>query len=108
MAPKNTMPGTSNTHEKSVPRVYIRTFGCQMNMADSERMTAVLRHAGWSMAECEDSADFILLNTCSVRQLAEEKVWGKLGQLGKKGGKIIAVSGCMAQRYGRDIFKRAP
>lgn len=88
--------------------VFIKTFGCQMNVADSERMRAQLEQSGYTLVSGEKQADIVLLNTCSVRQLAEEKVWGKLGQLGKNGTKIIGVTGCMAQRYGKEIFKRAP
>lgn len=89
-----------------MPKVYIKTFGCQMNVADSERMRGALERGGFLIAEDESSADVVLLNTCSVRQMAEEKVWSKLG--GLAGKKVLGVTGCMAQQYGKEVFKRAP
>lgn len=91
-------------------KVFIKTYGCQMNVADSERMAGTLVRSGYELVKDEKSADVVLLNTCSVRALAEEKVFSKLGELGrrKKEGLVIGVVGCMAQQYGDGIFKRAP
>jgi tRNA-2-methylthio-N6-dimethylallyladenosine synthase len=91
-------------------KIFIKTYGCQMNVVDSERAAGILLTAGHSMAEDEYDADIVLLNTCSVRNLAEEKVWSKLGELHNKrnGNLILGVLGCMAQQYGEKIFERAP
>lgn len=97
--------------------VFVKTFGCQMNVSDSEKTAGLLLKAGYSLAEDEYNADVVLLNTCSVRNLAEEKVWSKLGELKTHSAKriaqsgkelIIGVLGCMAQQYGSKIFERAP
>lgn len=77
-----------------------------MNAADSERMKGILEGGGYAFVNDECKADIILFNTCSVRQLAEEKVWSKLGAMRR--GKILGVVGCMAQQYGDKIFKKAP
>jgi len=90
-----------------VMRVFIKTYGCQMNVADSLRMEEVLLKDGYSITQSEDDADIILLNTCSVRKSAEQKVWSKIGELKNK-KVIIGVTGCMAQEHGKKIFHRAP
>lgn len=89
------------------PKVFIKTFGCQMNVADSKRMMGLLQLEGYGLAENVDSADVVLFNTCSVRDLAEHKVWSGLGKLDNK-DRIIGVIGCMAQRLGRKIFRKVP
>ncbi len=93
-------------------RYKIVTFGCQMNLADSSLLASVMDANGYQKVEKESEADIIVLNTCSVRARAEERVFGRLGELSslknKNNGKIIAVVGCMAQRLGRDILNRAP
>ena len=92
-------------------RVFIRTFGCQMNEYDSERMLAMLKD---EYAPCEEikEADLILVNTCSVRQKAEEKVYGLVGRLKhlkrKRPELIIGVCGCVAQQEGPRLLKRLP
>jgi len=89
----------------------IITFGCQMNLADSGALAAVLDSRGYTPVESLDEADLVIINTCSVRQKAEERVFGRLGELRpfKNGtGKKIAVVGCMAQRLGDRILERAP
>lgn len=96
-----------NAQRTRQPKVFIKTFGCQMNAADSERMMGLLELEGYSLADSVDSADVILFNTCSVRDLAEHKVWSGLGKLDNK-ERIIGVVGCMAQRLGKEIFKRVP
>ena len=96
-----------------MPRVFIRTFGCQMNEYDSARMVDVLREAeGYELTEDPAEADLLLLNTCSVREKAQEKVFSQLGgwrQLKKaKPGLLIGVGGCVASQEGDGITKRAP
>ncbi|MFC1594192.1 tRNA (N6-isopentenyl adenosine(37)-C2)-methylthiotransferase MiaB [Candidatus Omnitrophota bacterium] len=104
------------------PRVYIRTFGCQMNDRDSEALAGLLRDAGFALVDSSKKADVVLLNTCSVRDLAEEKAWSEAGKLKKVRSQqstvhgpstvdrrpIIGIIGCMAQNYKDEIFKRAP
>ena len=65
------------------PRVYLETYGCQMNIADSQTVTAVLRRAGYASADRPEDADVILLNTCAMREHAEERVLGRLGYLAR-------------------------
>ncbi len=90
----------------------ILTFGCQMNLADSGTLTTVLNARGYRAVEHENEADVIILNTCSVRQKAEERVFGRLAELRalKKecSSRKIVVVGCMAQRLAGEILKRAP
>lgn len=94
-------------------KVYIRTFGCQMNEYDSERMADVLGSAeGMEPTDNPDEADVILFNTCSVREKAQEKVFHDLGRVKhlkqKKPGLIIGVGGCVASQEGEAIVARAP
>lgn len=94
------------------PSVYLKTFGCQMNVRDSEALAGLLQDAGFIVSDSPEGADVILFNTCSVRQHAEERVWSILGQLKKKKRhsknkkQIIGVIGCMAQNYKDEIFDR--
>ncbi|MBR5940758.1 MAG: tRNA (N6-isopentenyl adenosine(37)-C2)-methylthiotransferase MiaB, partial [Neisseriaceae bacterium] len=94
-------------------KVFIRTFGCQMNEYDSEKMMAVLADSDGSEAVLTpDEADIVLLNTCSVREKAQEKVFSDLGrirELKKQNPKlIIGVGGCVASQEGEHIIERAP
>ena len=93
-------------------RLYIETVGCQMNLLDSEQVVASLRRLGYRLVDSPREADAILLNTCSVRQHAEDKVYSRLGRLrrlkSQHPDKIIGVLGCMAQKDQRLIFERAP
>ena len=95
-----------------MPKLYIETVGCQMNMLDSELVVASLRRQGYQLVSTPREADTILFNTCSVRQHAEDKIYSALGRLkhAKKTHpeKIIGVLGCMAQKDQRLIFDRAP
>ena len=95
-----------------VKTVYIYTFGCQMNVHDSEKMLGVLQKEGYSQTDNIDQADLIIFNTCSIRQKAEQKFYSELGRIKsykKKRPEIrIAVAGCIAQHAGKNIFKRAP
>lgn len=89
---------------------YIRTYGCQMNELDSEIMVGALEKRGLIRVEEEDNADLLLFNTCSIRDLAERKVMGKLGQLGRssKRKSIIGVTGCMAMAKKDSLFRKLP
>lgn len=92
-----------------VKRIYIRTFGCQMNERDSELIAGMLRGKGYEIVEDPDTADIVLFNTCSVRQHAEDRVIGNLQKLKARRKKDpnfrIGVLGCMAQRHGDMLFK---
>jgi tRNA-2-methylthio-N6-dimethylallyladenosine synthase len=92
-------------------KVFIRTFGCQMNEYDSDKMADVLRAAqGYEPTGNVDEADLILFNTCSVREKAQEKVFSDLGRVKhlKKKGVLIGVGGCVASQEGAAIIERAP
>jgi tRNA-2-methylthio-N6-dimethylallyladenosine synthase len=98
---------------ESRPRHYlIETWGCQMNQHDSEKMAGILLDLGYTPTSDESVADLILLNTCSVREKAESKVFGRLGRLRllKKSNPdlLLGVVGCVAQQAGEGIFRRAP
>ena len=90
----------------------ILTYGCQMNVADSERMAGLLKKIGYSLTDDLDAADLILINTCCVRSTAEDKVFGQIGRfktLKKQNPSLIlGVAGCMAQKEGENLIKRAP
>jgi tRNA-2-methylthio-N6-dimethylallyladenosine synthase len=91
-------------------QVYIETFGCQMNVADSERAATGLRRAGYDLTQSAEDADVVLLNTCSVRERAERKVFNRIGDLRRASGRkpLIGVMGCVAQLEGNSIFGKAP
>ncbi len=93
-------------------KVHIRTFGCQMNVYDSELISGILAGKGYEPTSDEEDADVFLFVTCSVRKHAEERVWGKGGVLRewktKRPGRLIGILGCMAQNYGAEIFRRLP
>jgi tRNA-2-methylthio-N6-dimethylallyladenosine synthase len=95
----------------SDPKTYfIRTYGCQMNELDTEIMAGQLQKRGLTPVQDEEEADVLLFNTCSIRDLAERKVMGKLGQIGKAGKKnaIIGVTGCMAMAKKESLFRKFP
>lgn len=95
-------------------KVYIETFGCQMNVADTERAATGLRKAGYDLTTVAAGADVVLLNTCSVRERAERKVFRRIGEIrneAKRAGQqkpLIGVMGCVAQLEGGAIFEAAP
>lgn len=92
------------------PGVYIHNFGCQMNVYDAQRMIEGLGAAGYRQVEDPEEADVILLNTCSVREKAEQKLFSALGRyrpLGER-GTLIAVGGCLAQQEREKLMERAP
>ena len=96
-----------------MPSVYIKTYGCQMNERDSEAVAAQLVAKGYALAPSEHAADVVLLNTCSVRDMAEQKALGKMttliGQARKKRpAQIFGFMGCMAQSRGRELIDRLP
>ncbi|MGQ0586308.1 MAG: tRNA (N6-isopentenyl adenosine(37)-C2)-methylthiotransferase MiaB [Gammaproteobacteria bacterium] len=95
------------------PKVFIRTYGCQMNEYDSARMADVLGRAqGYERTEVAEEADLLLINTCSVREKAQEKVFSELGRWkawkAEKPGRVIGVGGCVASQEGEQLARRAP
>ncbi len=96
----------------SPPSVYVKNYGCQMNVYDSDRMTDVMVEAGYAVAETPDEASLIVLNTCHIREKATEKVYSEVGRfksLKARGRDVtIAVAGCVAQAEGREILSRQP
>jgi tRNA-2-methylthio-N6-dimethylallyladenosine synthase len=90
----------------------IETFGCQMNFHDSERMAGLLEQAGYERADSEEDADLVVINTCSVREKAEDKLYTRLGELralgrAGQGARIVAVAGCVAQQEGATLLSRS-
>src|SRR5688572_25114341 len=102
--------------EATPKRVHIKSYGCQMNVYDSERMADVLRPLGYAPADEPDDADLVILNTCHIREKATEKVYSEIGRIrahkerrsaeGKDTRLVIA--GCVAQAEGEEIMRRAP
>ncbi len=97
-------------------RLFIKTYGCQMNVYDSARMAELLAPLGYAPAAGPDGADLVILNTCHIREKAAEKVFSELGTIRRlkaarerRGGRmVIAVAGCVAQAEGEEILARAP
>jgi tRNA-2-methylthio-N6-dimethylallyladenosine synthase len=91
-------------------RVYIETYGCQMNVADTELLLGLLGACGYEPTSTPDDADVLLLNTCAVRDNAEQRVIGRMGELQrfKRRGTVLGVVGCMAQRLGPVLLERVP
>lgn len=97
-------------------KIFIKTYGCQMNVYDSERMQGVMAPLGYAASETYEDADLVILNTCHIREKAEEKVYSDLGRILKEKKKkddrgekmLIAVGGCVGQAEGEEIMKRAP
>ena len=98
--------------QRSRKRAYVETYGCQMNISDGELMEGVLETHGYEIVTDPEEADVILVNTCAIREHAEKRVLGRVGQLcGLKRGRpdlVIGVTGCMAQRMGEALLKKAP
>ena len=90
-------------------KVYLETFGCQMNVSDSERVATLLENKGFEVTPNEDSADVVLFNTCSVREKAEHKLYTRVGEVRNSGRnkQIVGVMGCVAQLEGETLFSRA-
>jgi len=99
------------SYEFFAPKIYIRTFGCQMNVRDSEVIRGLLEKEGYSFTDEPAKADVIIFNTCSVRQHAEDKVWSEIGRLKGQSppgtAPLMGVIGCMAQAHKEKIFERA-
>jgi len=97
------MPGRDKTF-------FLETFGCQMNVHDSEKVAGTLIAQGYSQVDDPHAAELILYNTCSIRDKAEQKVFSRLGQYRKDlgEGKTFGVLGCVAQQEGAHIFEKAP
>src|ERR1700692_337688 len=89
---------------------YLETFGCQMNVHDSEKVAGVLMGRGYRQVDTIDAARLVLYNTCSIREKAAQKIYSRLGAYAKYPGeeKIIGVLGCVAQQEGEEIFERSP
>src|SRR5208283_1421015 len=93
-------------------KYWIITFGCQMNVHDSEKISGILKGEGYFEADSPRDADLVIFNTCSIRQKAEQKFFSELGRIKelkkRKPGLTIAVAGCIAQQEGKKILKRVP
>lgn len=93
-------------------RAYVETYGCQMNISDGELMAGVLEGDGYEIVPTPEEADVLLVNTCAIRDHAERRVIGRVGQLSalkrERPGVVIGVTGCMAQRMGDELLRKAP
>ncbi len=93
-------------------RAYVETYGCQMNISDGELMEGILANGGFKIVEAPEDADVVLVNTCAIREHAENRVLGRVAQLNglkrERPELVIGVTGCMAQRMGETLFERAP
>lgn len=106
---------------KNTKKLYIKTYGCQMNVYDTQRMSDALAPEGYETVNSPDDADMVILNTCHIREKAAEKIYSELGRMrkmiekknkgvpeGQEFKPVIAVAGCVAQAEGREIMRRAP
>lgn len=95
-----------------MPKVYLKTYGCQMNERDTEQVARMFTEGGYTLTQSELDADAVLINTCSVRDQAEQKALGKMGILGKqrrvRAHVVYGFMGCMAQSRGQELFERIP
>jgi len=95
-----------------VRKFFIKTFGCQMNVADSEKMAGILRGLGYAQAESVEDADVVIVNTCSVREKPDNKAYsfiGKVQSLKREGRNVVlAVGGCVPQKEKDSLLKRYP
>src|SRR5678815_5489580 len=93
-------------------RAYVETYGCQMNISDGELMEGILVAGGYEIASSPEQADVVLVNTCAIREHAEQRVLGRVSQLGalrrERPDLVIGVTGCMAQRLGAQLLDQAP
>ena len=107
--PTETADVASTATDRSV---YVETYGCQMNVADTELITSLLRDSGYRIVEDPERADIILINTCAVRENAEERVFGRASQLHglrrRNPSLTIGILGCMAQHLAKELPRRAP
>ncbi len=93
-------------------KYFVETFGCQMNLHDSERVAGLLEHEGYQPAADPADADLVVVNTCSVRERAVDKLYSRLGEIqeataARGTSPVIAVTGCVAQQEGAALFKRS-
>ena len=95
--------------DPSRPKVYIETYGCQMNVNDSEVILSILQDEGYALTESIEEADVILANTCSIRDNAEQRIWGRIDQFKiqkrNRAGVVIGIVGCMAERLKDELLK---
>ena len=102
------MPHTSET---AIPTAYVETYGCQMNVSDGELMQGILAAGGYRLVARPEDADVVLVNTCAIREHAEQRVLGRVGELNRikldRPDLVIGVTGCMAQRLGERLLDRA-
>ena len=93
-------------------KLFVKTYGCQMNVYDSERMSDMLAAVGYETVQAAEDADLVVLNTCHIREKAAEKVYSEVGRLRalkrQRPGMLIAVAGCVAQAEGGEVIRRAP
>jgi tRNA-2-methylthio-N6-dimethylallyladenosine synthase len=98
--------------EKMGKKIFLQTYGCQMNVYDSEKLKGILLPLGYSITDDEKKADVIVLNTCSVREKAERRAWGRLWDLSRyksaNSNLTLVVTGCMAQRMSEELIQRIP
>jgi tRNA-2-methylthio-N6-dimethylallyladenosine synthase len=99
----NTIPTTTPKTLEGNKKIYIETYGCQMNVSDSEIITSILKNSGYSFIHVDKEADIILINTCAIRENAEQKIWNRLNDIRgfsklKKNKPILGILGCMAER----------
>ena len=94
----------------TMKRVYVETYGCQMNVADTELILGLLGRDGYLVTDTPADADVILVNTCAIRDNAEQRIYGRVGELKrhKRAGGVLGVVGCMAQRLGAGLLDRIP
>ena len=113
VAPASASASAATSEAGAAPRkLFIKTYGCQMNVYDSERMAEALGGQGYEQTDTPDDADMILLNTCHIREKAAEKVYSELGRFKQlkadKPDLRIGVAGCVAQAEGAEIMRRQP
>ena len=104
--------GIKNRDMNITKKLFVKTYGCQMNVYDSERMIEVMEGVGFVQTDQAEDADMILLNTCHIREKAAEKVYSELGRFknlkNEKPNLKVAVVGCVAQAEGEEIMRRQP
>ncbi len=109
---KRASPAPRPSPAAGAPRVFVETYGCQMNVADSDLIGSVLADAGYATCARADEADVIVINTCAVREKAEERVVARAAELGalkkKRPGTVLAIVGCMAEHLKESLVDRAP
>src|SRR6187549_352141 len=109
---KRTEAPVRPTPAVNAPKVFVETYGCQMNVADSDLIGSVLADAGYAHAARADEADVIVVNTCAVREKAEERVIARASELGalkrKRPNTVLAIVGCMAEHLKEGLADRAP